>query len=117
MFDCLAVYEDTEGIRLIIESQSGDRIQLRSSLIGAVNASNILTALAIGAFHQCDVEKMVSAIEAYRPLLNRSQLLREGDVNWIVDAYNANPDSMKHAIHSFIQSNHPGKMMIVGDIE
>lgn len=89
---------------------------VKSNLIGLYNANNINAAAAIGTYFKVDEWKIKSAIESYVPDNNRSQLLKKGTNEIILDAYNANPSSMAVAIANFIQLENPNKIMILGDM-
>ena len=73
-------------------------ITIRTNLVGAYNAVNILAAMAVGAHFGIDTEEAAAAIEAYVPKNNRSQMTRTERNTVIVDAYNANPSSMRVAL-------------------
>ena len=89
---------------------------VQSHLIGLYNANNINAALTIGKyFGVADVE-IKDALESYIPENNRSQLVQNGTNQIILDAYNANPSSMKVAIENFLQLEDPNKVMILGDM-
>jgi UDP-N-acetylmuramoyl-tripeptide--D-alanyl-D-alanine ligase len=47
-----------------------------------------------------DIDTIKSALEAYQPSNSRSQLLEKGTNTIILDAYNANPSSMKLALEN-----------------
>ena len=48
---------------------------------------------------------------------NRSQIIqKENNKTIILDAYNANPSSMKQAINNFAELNYPKKAVILGDM-
>ncbi|MBQ7272671.1 MAG: UDP-N-acetylmuramoyl-tripeptide--D-alanyl-D-alanine ligase [Bacteroidales bacterium] len=68
---------------------------LETHLVGAYNATNVLAALKIGWFFGVHQDAAFKAIENYVPSNNRSQLVRTDRNVLIVDAYNANPSSMK----------------------
>ena len=91
-----------------------DRID--SKLFGSYNFENILAAIAIGAYFGVSKSNIKTAIESYEPSNNRSQILKTGSNTVIMDAYNANPTSMRAAIDSFIKSNYKNKMLILGDM-
>lgn len=57
------------------------------------------------------------ALAAYVPQNNRSQLTRTERNTLVVDAYNANPTSMKAAIDNFACMAMPRKMAILGDMK
>jgi len=89
---------------------------VKSNLIGLYNANNINAAVAIGTYFKVDTKDIKAAIEGYVPDNNRSQLLKKGTNQIILDAYNANPSSMAVAIANFVQLDNPKKIMILGDM-
>jgi UDP-N-acetylmuramoyl-tripeptide--D-alanyl-D-alanine ligase len=78
-------------------------IEINSHLIGLYNANNISAAITIGHYFGVKPIEIKEAIESYIPENNRSQLLIKGTNEIILDAYNANPSSMKVALENFIQ--------------
>ncbi|MDO9262211.1 MAG: cyanophycin synthetase, partial [Flavobacteriaceae bacterium] len=56
------------------------------------------------------------AIENYIPSNNRSQLMKIGSNTIFMDAYNANPSSMKVALENFNQVDGNSKTVILGDM-
>ncbi len=91
-------------------------LAINSHLIGLYNANNINAALAIGNYFEVPLEDSKKAIESYVPENNRSQLLSKGTNEVILDAYNANPSSMRVALENFIQLDKPNKNVIIGDM-
>ena len=89
---------------------------VNSHLIGLYNANNINAAITIGHYFNINDTEIKDAIEHYTPTNNRSQLIRKNTNEIILDAYNANPSSMKAAIENFIQLQQSNKMMILGDM-
>jgi len=89
---------------------------INSRLYGDYNFENIMAAVAVGLFFGVDQAKINSAIENYIPENNRSQVLNTGKNRIILDAYNANPSSMKAALETFSQKPAENKMVILGDM-
>lgn len=89
---------------------------VRTKLIGAYNAENVLAAVAIGEFFGVDIKKIKQGLEKYVPQNNRSQLTVTAKNKLVVDAYNANPTSMKAAIANFGQMDVEHKVLILGDM-
>lgn len=87
-----------------------------TNLIGAYNADNVLAALAAGSILECNRELSIKAIESYVPTNNRSQLVKGAHNTLIVDAYNANPTSMKAALENFSQMEALSKGVVIGDM-
>ena len=85
-----------------------------SQLVGSYNLPNILCALTIGKHFGVPEHKMVEAIEAYAPSNSRSQLITKGTNTIILDAYNANPSSMKVAIENFAKLAGTNKIVMLG---
>jgi UDP-N-acetylmuramoyl-tripeptide--D-alanyl-D-alanine ligase len=81
-------------------SESGEHTTLTSQLTGAYNYPNILTAIALGKYFKVPASDIKSAIESYLPQNNRSQMSNFRNTPVILDAYNANPDSMAAALHN-----------------
>jgi UDP-N-acetylmuramoyl-tripeptide--D-alanyl-D-alanine ligase len=94
----------------------GDSSPLRSGLFGAYNFRNMLAAAAAGIFMKVPHRAITEAVERYVPQNNRSQTVRGKTNTLILDAYNANPTSMRNALAEFEQRNHPGKIAILGDM-
>lgn len=90
--------------------------KVESHLIGLYNANNINAAVSIGKYFEVDEKAVKEAIENYIPENNRSQLLKKGSNQIILDAYNANPSSMAVAIANFVQLENENKIMILGDM-
>jgi len=93
-----------------------ENTQIQSHLIGLYNASNIAVAIAVGKYFKIENVDIKNAIENYIPANNRSQILEKNNHKIILDAYNANPSSMKVAIENFINLDLNPKMMILGDM-
>lgn len=87
---------------------------VQTHLIGSYNVTNALAAIAVGVHFGVSPEQAVRAITNYMPTNNRSEYLRAAHNELIVDAYNANPTSMKAALDNFALINHPHKMLILG---
>ncbi|WP_340066153.1 UDP-N-acetylmuramoyl-tripeptide--D-alanyl-D-alanine ligase [Ascidiimonas aurantiaca] len=90
--------------------------EIKSNLIGSYNFNNIAYAIAIGKHFQVPITLIKQAIEAYVPKNNRSQILQKGRNRIILDAYNANPSSMKVVLENFEKNTDPQKLVILGDM-
>lgn len=91
--------------------------EVQTHLIGTYNLDNALAALAIGRYFGVDDEAACKALEAYVPQNNRSQLVETSCNKLIVDAYNANPTSMRAALDNFRRMDVPHKMVVLGDMK
>ncbi len=89
----------------------------QTNLIGAYNLENVMAAACAGSHFDVDMPTIVSALENYKPSNNRSQFISTSSNKLIVDAYNANPTSMKAALDNFITlKSESEKALILGDM-
>ena len=90
--------------------------RIESKLIGSYNFNNIAAAIAIGKYFKVSDQLIKEAIENYIPINNRSQIIEKGTNKIILDAYNANPSSMKVALENFSNLTDGSKIAILGDM-
>lgn len=96
-----------------ISKGSGTGI-LHTQLVGEYNLPNILAAVSVGKHFNVPDKKIKESIENYIPSNSRSQLVEKGTNKIILDAYNANPSSMKLAIENFSKLHAANKVLILG---
>lgn len=89
-------------------------MEVQTHLIGAYNLDNMLAAITVGYVNNIPFEQINHALENYVPTNNRSQLTETEKNHLIVDAYNANPTSMKAALDNFRLMEVSPKMAILG---
>jgi UDP-N-acetylmuramoyl-tripeptide--D-alanyl-D-alanine ligase len=90
---------------------------LSTHMVGKYNFFNYLAAAAFGVEFNVPSPLISEAIEEYVPTNNRSQVKETGNNILILDCYNANPTSMTSALESFAISEHPSKIVILGDMK
>lgn len=90
--------------------------EIETKLIGTYNAENILAAVTIGHFFGIDDATIRDGLQQYTPQNNRSQLTVTELNKLVVDAYNANPTSMRAAVVNFGAMEVANKMLILGDM-
>jgi len=96
------------------KSENGDIVS--TQLTGNYNFDNIAAALCIGKYFKVDEATANKAIADYTPQNNRSQFVKIGNNDILLDAYNANPSSMKVAIENFNLLAKNNKLLILGDM-
>ena len=89
-------------------------MNIRTQLVGGYNLPNVLAAVCIGKTFHVPEDKMKAALEAYTPSNSRSQLIEVNSNKIILDAYNANPSSMKVAIENFAAMPGNNKVLMLG---
>ena len=98
-----------------IES-NGEVYSIETNLIGKYNLDNVIAASTIASYFGVSMSDVASAISSYIPSNSRSQFIKGEHNNIILDAYNANPSSMKVAIENFSEVEAEEKMLILGDM-
>lgn len=90
---------------------------VETQIVGDYNLPNALAAIAIGKYFGVKSDLISKAIAEYKPTNNRSQLQQTAKNMLIIDAYNANPTSMRAALDNFnlLRVNH--KVLILGDMK
>ena len=89
---------------------------IKTNLVGDYNLPNVLLAVTIGKYFKVPEEKIKSALENYLPSNSRSQLIEKDSNKIILDAYNANPNSMKAAIENFAKMEGTDKVLMLGSM-
>ncbi|MCK5824295.1 MAG: UDP-N-acetylmuramoyl-tripeptide--D-alanyl-D-alanine ligase [Ichthyobacteriaceae bacterium] len=89
---------------------------IKSKLTGKYNFHNMKVAITIGNYFGVTTAQIKDAIEGYEPTNNRSQIIEKNDNVIIMDAYNANPSSMKVAIENLEQIEADAKVAVLGDM-
>ncbi len=90
---------------------------IKTNLVGAYNLPNVLAAISIGLYCKVPIEKIIGSIENYTPNNSRSQLITWKNNQVILDAYNANPSSMKVAIENFASIENKSKILCLGGMK
>lgn len=106
------------GVFLSVTMQyEGAEVAIDTQLVGEYNCSNVMAAIAVGLHFGISMQDIKKAIEAYAPDNSRSQWLQKGSNKIILDAYNANPTSMRAAILNFASSGLAGKVLWIGGMK
>ncbi|MDX2046028.1 MAG: UDP-N-acetylmuramoyl-tripeptide--D-alanyl-D-alanine ligase [Chitinophagaceae bacterium] len=87
---------------------------ITTQLVGDYNLPNVLAAATVGHYFKVTSPQIKAAIENYVPSNSRSQLIEKGSYKIILDAYNANPSSMKAAIENFARQHYTNKTLLLG---
>ena len=89
---------------------------INTKLVGEYNFENIMAAITTGCYFNIEQELIIKAIEDYSPTNNRSQFIKTDKNEIVMDAYNANPVSMYHAIKNFRNISDDNHLLIIGDM-
>lgn len=91
--------------------------EVSTHIVGSYNIDNALCAATVGRYFGVSAEDVSIALAEYIPTNNRSQLTETEHNTLIVDAYNANPTSMRAALDNFVCMEVSPKMVILGDMK
>ena len=91
-------------------------VGIKTNLVGDYNFENVMAAICIGSDLGVASEKIKSAISTYIPSNSRSQSMKTAKNSIVLDAYNANPTSMRVAVENFSKLEAEHKMVILGDM-
>lgn len=89
---------------------------VQTKLVGNYNFPNAMAALAIGKHFDVNPDDCRIALESYEPGNGRSQIIQKGNLQIVLDAYNANPTSMSLAIRNMAQISAKCKILVLGDM-
>lgn len=90
--------------------------EIKTNLVGDYNFENVMAAISAGCHFNIEKSLIIEALENYTPTNNRSQFIKSEKNEIVMDAYNANPVSMSHAIKNFRNISSENTLLILGDM-
>lgn len=97
-------------------SYLANKYRVKTHLVGDYNMDNALAAITIGCFFDVRPQLINEALASYIPKNSRSQFEKTDNNTLIIDAYNANPTSMKAALDNFVNYPFSPKALIIGEM-
>ncbi len=110
--EALHFYPDIE---LYFNCPAG-RFKVHSKLFGKYNYHNILSACTLASYYEIPAEQIQAGIESYVPDNMRSQIIQLNGATVVLDAYNANPSSMREAIVAYSDMAYEEKWILLGEM-
>ncbi len=89
---------------------------IQTHLVGSYNFENVAAAIAVGQYFKVDENDIIAALETYTPTNSRSQVIDTEKNRIVMDAYNANPTSMRAALINFANICGEQHLLILGDM-
>jgi UDP-N-acetylmuramoyl-tripeptide--D-alanyl-D-alanine ligase len=114
--DFEGLVKNSTGFLEVAITKGADIGIIQTQLVGEYNLPNVLLAVAIGKYFNVADAAIKKALEGYQPSNSRSQLIEKGTNKVILDAYNANPTSMKAAIENFAKRDGANKVLMLGSM-
>ena len=112
--DIVGVIKNDEQFLEVSITKGASINSIKTQLVGGYNLPNVLAAVCIGKTFGVADGNIIDALESYVPSNSRSQLLKKDNNTIILDAYNANPSSMKLAIENFAKLPGDNKILMLG---
>ncbi len=114
--DCLNADIKITDLKGEMAAAAFDGHEIHAQLTGDFHFTNIAAAIALGHLLGVKTADIKLAIENYRPQMNRSEWRKTDKNEVLLDAYNANPDSMQASIQTFNRLQKPNKWYVLGDM-
>ena len=101
----------------LVVSHEGDEYTIKTKLVGEYNFRNMLPGIVLGLHFNIPLKAICNALDGLYLGMNRSQEIEVGGLVFVMDAYNANPTSMDHALSSFEQRAEEAKFVVLGEMK
>lgn len=100
-------------------SFSGSELRLPAAVSGTLERLNAAAAAALGLALGLSPEEVLRGLAAYEPApLRFAELAHPSGARLVVDAYNANPGSMRAGLEAFLsKGNEPSRFAVLGDMK
>ena len=89
---------------------------IQTHLVGSYNFENVAAAIGVGQYFKVGENDIIEALEQYTPTNSRSQVIETEKNRILMDAYNANPTSMRAALINFANIREEQHLLILGDM-
>lgn len=91
--------------------------KLRSPLTGLYNVYNLIGALSVAFYFGVNEDLISRALKKFTPIKLRTEVVRLRNFEIILDAYNANPSSMRAALEELVRRKEGRKTVaVLGDM-
>ncbi|MEM6800277.1 MAG: UDP-N-acetylmuramoyl-tripeptide--D-alanyl-D-alanine ligase [Bacteroidota bacterium] len=108
---------NAKGIEMEVVNKNWEQKEVfRLNLSGSYNALNALVAIAVAQFFDVSLAGIKAGLSSYVSSNNRSQIMEREGYQIYLDAYNANPSSMKASIANIFELGKKKVCLILGDM-
>jgi UDP-N-acetylmuramoyl-tripeptide--D-alanyl-D-alanine ligase len=105
-----------DGTAAIVRTPIGE-VELRTSLPGTANLSNVLAATAVAIRFDVPLSDIVERAAALKPVARRGEVIRARDVTIVDDSYNSNPKALSRALTMLSgETRYARKVAVVGEM-
>ena len=111
------LYATERGNRFTLAFRDGGSVSVDLNVHGFFNVYNALAASAVCFYLGMNIEDIKTALEAYTCFPMRFEVLRNGSITVINDAYNANPSSVEEALKELVRLRGRDRLVaVIGDM-
>jgi len=119
-FDGEKIYYSINDVKIIDKSASYSKFEYKNEVYelnveGDYNIENSLAAVEIGLKAGLNPEQIKTGLLSYRPIEKRWEVQDINGLKIINDSYNANPESMKASVKTFIEL-YKNPVVVLGDM-
>lgn len=120
LFNGKKIYYSINDVKILNQLPSYSKFEYKSSIYelnveGEYNIENALSAIELGLSLNMSPEEIANGLASYRPIEKRWELEEINGIRIINDSYNANPESMKASVKTFIDL-YDNPVVILGDM-
>jgi UDP-N-acetylmuramoyl-tripeptide--D-alanyl-D-alanine ligase len=119
-FDGEQIYYSIKDVKILDKSPSYSKFEYKGEIYelnveGDYNIENSLSAIELGLKLKMTPEEIRKGLFSYHPIEKRWEVEEIGNLKFINDSYNANPESMKASVKTFLEL-YEEKIVILGDM-
>ncbi len=92
------------------------KVPVKLNLLGMGNIYNSLASISVALYLGIPVEIIKRGLEDFRGVKMRLEIKEKDGARFIIDAYNANPDSMRNAIYELMRLCKTRAIAVLGDM-
>ncbi len=114
------IYYSLNDVRIINKAPSYTKFSYKNCIYeinveGEYNVENSLSAIELGLKLNMASEEIATGLKSYRPIEKRWEAQNVNGLNIINDSYNANPESMKASVKTFVEL-YKNPVVVMGDM-
>lgn len=119
-FDGEQIYYSIKDVKIIEKKPSYSKFVYKDNIYelnieGVYNIENALSAIEVGYKLNMTYEEIFEGLKKYKPIEKRWETEEINGYKFINDSYNANPDSMKASVSTFMEL-YPNSLVVLGDM-
>jgi UDP-N-acetylmuramoyl-tripeptide--D-alanyl-D-alanine ligase len=105
-----------EGSSFLLHVAGYQSIEVNPKISGMFNIYNLLAAVAVGSLFNISPANMKDAADSFSGVPMRLEHREMDGIKVIIDAYNANPASMKEAVRELVRIRKGRTIAVLGDM-